>query len=195
MSTAPHFQPVSVRDYLDGELQAHRKHEYVDGIVYAMVGGTVAHSRIASNATIALGSQLRGQRCQVFNSDIKIRVQRSQGTRFYYPDVSVVCEPNPPSELYHDAPVVIVEVISESTRRVDELEKREAYLSVEALRAYLLVEQADAAVLVYRCGDQGFERETYAGQAAVIGLPEIGCSLALTELYEGTGLSASASTS
>jgi Uma2 family endonuclease len=95
-----------------------------------MAGGTVQHSRIASNAIIALGAQLRSGKCQVFNSDIKIRVLLNQGTRFYYPDLSVVCEPNAASDSYHDLPVVIVEVVSESTRRTDDYEKREAYLVV-----------------------------------------------------------------
>jgi Uma2 family endonuclease len=184
MSTASRFQRVSVRDYLDGEGEARRKHEYVDGVVYAMVGGTVRHSRIASNATGALYSQLRGRPCQVFNSDIKLRVQQGRETRFYYPDVSVVCQPNPPGDLYHDAPVVIVEVVSESTRRIDEYEKREAYLSIDALRVYLLVEQDEAAALVYRRGDRGFARKIYTGLDATIELPEIGCTLALADLYE-----------
>jgi Uma2 family endonuclease len=184
MSTAPRFQPISVRDYLDGEQRAKRKHEYVDGVVYAMVGGTVTHSRIASNATVALGLQLRGRRCQVFNCDIKIRTGQAGDTRFYYPDLSVVCQPNAPHDLYHDAPVVIVEVISESTRRIDEYEKRQAYLAIDALCVYLLVEHTDAAVLVYRRRDHGFERETYTGLDTVVPLPEIGCTLPLAELYE-----------
>ena len=184
MSTARHFQPISVADYLAGEEIARRKHEYVDGTVYAMVGGTVAHSRIASNATGTLHAQLRGQDCQVFNSDIKIRIRQDRGTRFYYPDLSVVCEPNPPGDLYHDAPVVIVEVLSDSTRRLDEYEKREAYLSIDSLRLYVLVEQSTAAALVYRRVGSGFERETYTGREAVIPLPEIACRLGLADLYE-----------
>jgi Uma2 family endonuclease len=184
MSTARHFQPISVSDYLAGESQAKRKHEYVDGVIYAMAGGTVTHSRIASNVMVALGGQLRGQRCQVFNSDIKVRVQRPGDTRFYYPDVSVVCQPNPPDDLYHDRPVVIVEVISESTRRIDEYEKREAYLSIDTLQAYLLIEPAAAAVLVYRRRAERFERETYEGRSAIIELPEVGCRLTLADLYE-----------
>lgn len=184
MSTAHHFQPVSVGDYLAGEEIARRKHEYVDGTVYAMVGGTVAHSRIASNATGTLHAQLRGRDCQVFNSDIKIRIRQNRGTRFYYPDLSVVCEPNPPGDLYHDAPVMIVEVLSESTRRHDEYEKRDAYLSIDSLQLYVMVEQSTAAALIYRRFERGFERETYAGREAVIPLPEIGCQLGLAELYE-----------
>ena len=184
MSIASQFQPVSVRDYLAGERVAKRKHEYVDGVVYAMAGGTVQHSRIASNATVALGSQLRGHQCEAFNSDMKVRVRLSRGTRFYYPDVSVVCQPNADNDSFHDAPVVIVEVISESTRRTDEYEKREAYLSIDSLHVYVLVEQASAAVLVYRRGDSGFDREVYTGLDAIIPLPEIECELALAELYQ-----------
>lgn len=183
MSTAPQLQPVSVRDYLTGERIAKRKHEYVEGGVYAMSGGTVQHSRIASNATGTLHAQLRGHKCEAFNSDMKVRVRVSRGTRFYYPDVSVVCQPNADNDSFHDAPVVIVEVISESTRRFDEQEKREAYLSIDSLHVYVLVEQASAAVLVYRRGDSGFDREVYTGLDAFIPLPEIECELALAELY------------
>ena len=184
MSTASQFQPILVRDYLDGERQAKRKHEYVNGVVYAMAGGTVQHSRIASNATGVLFTQLRGQRCQVFNSDMKIRVRQSSGTRFYYPDVSVVCQPNKANDSFQDAPVVIVEVISESTRRTDEYEKREAYLTIDSLGTYILVEQTSASALVYRRADSGFDREVYTGLDAIIPLPEIQCKLSLGEIYQ-----------
>jgi Uma2 family endonuclease len=184
MSTAPQYQPISVRDYLDGELKAKRKHEYVDGAVYAMAGANNTHNRIATNVTGMLHSQLRGQRCQVFNSDTKVRVRLARGTRFYYPDSSVVCEPNPAGQTFHDAPVAIVEVVSESTRRTDEYEKREAYLSIHSLSVYVLIEQAAPAALVYRRGDSGFDRESYSGLEAVIPLPEIGCHLPLAEVYE-----------
>ena len=163
---------------------AKRKHEYVDGVVYAMVGATNAHNRIATNGTVALGTQLRGKSCQVFNSDTKVRIRLAHGTRFYYPDVSVVCRPNPLGDTFHDAPVAIIEVISESTRRTDEYEKREAYLSIDSLYVYILVEPSVAAALVYRRGDSGFQREAYVGLEAVIPLSEIQCELRLAELYE-----------
>ncbi len=184
MSTAPLYQAISVRDYLRVEETARRKHEYVEGAVYAMVGATNVHNRVATNATGVLHSQLRGKRCEVFNSDTKVRVRLPRGTRFYYPDVSVVCQPNPPGDTFHDAPAVIVEVISPSTRRTDENEKREAYLSIDALSAYILVETSDVAALVYRRGDSGFQRETYFGLDAVIPLPEVGCELRLADLYD-----------
>ena len=184
MSTASRFQHISVRDYLASEETANRKHEFVDGVVYAMSGGTVAHSRIACNALAALHSQLRGRRCQVFNSDMKVRVRLKRGTRFYYPDVSVVCTSNPSSHTFQETPVVIVEVISDSSRRADEFEKREAYLSIDSLCVYVLVEQSSAAALVYRRMDSGFDRELHFGLDAVIRLPEIECELRLIDLFE-----------
>jgi Uma2 family endonuclease len=184
MSTARQFQPIPAQDYLKGEQTAKRKHEFVNGVVYAMAGGTVQHNRIASNAAVVVGSQLRGQKCQVFNSDMKVRVRTSQGTRFYYPDLSVVCQPNADTESFHDSPVVIVEVITESTRRIDEYEKRDAYLSMASLFVYILIEQSSSAALVYRRIDSGFDREVYAGLDAIIPLPEIACELALKDLYE-----------
>lgn len=184
MSSAPHFLPISVDDYLAGEQDATRRHEYVEGVVYAMVGATNTHNRIATNGTIALGSQLRGKRCQAFNSDTKIRVQTARGTRFYYPDLSVVCSVNPSTDTFQDTPSVVIEVISESTRRTDENEKREAYLSIDTLAAYVLVEQSCAAAVVYRRTKGGVEREAYTGFEAVIPLPEIDCELPLADLYE-----------
>ena len=184
MSVAPRYQPVSVPEYLQGEKSTRRKHEYVEGIVYAMVGGTNVHNRIATNATGRLHGQLRGNPCQVFNSDTNVRIRSTRGTRFYYPDLSVVCRPNPPRDTFHDSPAVIFEVLSESTRRIDEHEKRESYLSMDSLGVYVLVEVSTSAALVYRRVESEFLREIYEGCDAVIPLPEIGCELRLAELYE-----------
>lgn len=79
---------------------------------------------------------------------------------------------------------MIVEVISESTRRVDEYEKRESYLTINSLRAYILLESNAMAALVYRQVDAGFESEIYEGSEAVIPLPEIECNLSLADAYE-----------
>ena len=184
MSTASSKQPITVSEYLSGELIADQKHEYVDGTVYAMTGASARHNRIATNATGAIYSQLRRKSCQVFNSDMKIRVRQSRSVRFYYPDLSVVCQPNPDADLFQDNPVVIVEVLSNSTRRADEYEKREAYLTINSLSCYLMLEQDCPAVVVYRRGENGFQREDYEGLDTVIALSEIGCQLSLGEVYE-----------
>ncbi|MGB6042473.1 MAG: Uma2 family endonuclease, partial [Pirellulales bacterium] len=119
----------------------------------------------------------------VFNSDMKVRIRQSRSLRFYYPDLSVVCQPNPDADLFQDRPVVVVEMLSESTRRVDEYEKREAYLTINSLNCYLLLEQDVPAAVMYRRGDNGFEREDYEGLEAVIQLHEIACEFSLAEAY------------
>lgn len=178
-----HF--ISVEEYLAGEETAEVKHEYLGGVVYAMAGATNAHNRIAGNVQGSLYTQLRGQRCQPFNSDTKVRVQLADHTRFYYPDVQVVCRHNPGSDHFQDDPAVIIEVASPSTRRTDEQEKRVAYFNVPSLRAYILVDQERVAATVWRRSETGFVREDYEGRSAVIALDEIGARLALADVYEG----------
>lgn len=185
MTAAKKLNPISVEDYLAGERVSPVKHEYLGGVVYAMAGATNAHNRIVTNSIVALGSRLRGRRCQVFNSDTKIRVRLPTHIRFYYSDVSVVCRPNPQTDSFQDEPVVIVEVLSRSSRRTDEGEKKDAYLAIPTLSVYVLLEQETPAAVVFRRTEQGFVREVYEGLQAVVPLGEIGTELPLAEVYEG----------
>jgi Uma2 family endonuclease len=153
-------------------------------MVYAMAGARNVHNRIATNTTVALGSRLRGRRCEAFNSDTKIRIRLPRQVRFYYPDVSVVCRPNPPEDSFQDEPVAIFEVLSLATRRVDEGEKLEAYQTISSLAVYGLIEQETARVVVYRRTELGFVPEEYVGLEAVITLPEIDTELPLAEIYD-----------
>jgi Uma2 family endonuclease len=181
-------QWMSVEDYLAWEETQPERHEYVGGMVYAMAGGTQEHSAIASNSLVSLGSQLRGKPCRPHGSDLKIRVSYPTHTRFYYPDVTVVCTPAPAKSVFHDAPVVIVEVVSESTRRTDETEKRDAYFTLASLRLFILFSQEKAEAVVWRRIEQGFAREVHAGLDAVIALPEIEARLPLADVYEAVAL-------
>jgi Uma2 family endonuclease len=183
MSALPKWKMVSVSDYLAGELVSPIKHEYLGGIVYAMAGARNLHNRIATNTLGSLYGRLFGRPCQPFNSDTKIRIRLPDQTRFYYPDVSVVCRPNPDADSYQDDPAVLVEVVSPGTRRIDEGEKKEAYLSIASLNVYMLVEQEAPVVTVHRRTDAGFTREVYEGLEAVIPLGEIAIVLPLAEIY------------
>lgn len=178
-------QLVPVADYLAGESAATVKHEYLGGAVHAMAGGTNRHNAIATSALLALGTALRGKPCQPFNGDTKVRIELPDHTRFYYPDAMVVCQPNPEGDLYQDRPVVVIEVLSESTRRIDLGEKRDAYLAIPSLRVLLFVEPDSPLVTLHRRRpDGGFAVEHHAGPEALIPLPEIDASLALADLYE-----------
>lgn len=149
-----------------------------------MAGARTQHNRIATNFTVALGTALQDTPCEPFYSDMKVRIQLATQTRFYYPDAMAVCTPNAPDAAFQDQPVVVAEVLSPETRRIDEGEKREAYLAIPSLRVYLLIEQDAARVVAYRCSDQGFVREEYDGREAVVPLPEIGVDLSLAQVYQ-----------
>ena len=109
---------------------------------------------------------------------------------FYYPDVQVTCHPNPPDDSFQDNPAVVIEVISESTRRVDEGEKRTGYLALPSVEVYLLIESGRAGVIAYRRTATGFDREVFTGLTAVIPLGCIGTELPLAEIYAGVALPA-----
>ena len=118
MSAVKKLHLVSVEDYLAEELVSPVKHEYLGGAVYAMAGARNAHNLIATNTVVSLGARLRGQRCRPYNSDTKIRIRLPAHLRFYYPDASVICRPNPQDDSFQDEPAVIFEVASRGTRRI-----------------------------------------------------------------------------
>lgn len=185
MESARAFKYVSVEDYLAAELESPTKSEYVGGIVYALAGARNTHNLIAGNAFVSLSNRLRGHACRPYNSDTKIRIRLPHHVRFYYPDLSIICRPNPGRDSYQDEPAAVVEVLSRATRRLDEGEKKDAYLKIPSLTTYLLVEQEAPAVEVFRRTEQGLVREVYQGLEAVVPLPDLGIELPLSELYDG----------
>lgn len=189
MSTARRLNLISIDNYLAGEQQSTIKHEYLGGVVYAMVGARNAHNMIATNALVEIGRQLQGHKCRVFNSDTKIRVRMPSQTRFYYPDVSIICHPNPQSDVFQDQPSVIIEVLSESTRRIDEGEKREAYLTIPTLTHYILLQQSEPAAIVYERGEPGFDRRVLSSISDRIEISDIKVSLELAAVYSGVEFS------
>ncbi len=184
MTGALKWNWISEQDYLAGELASPVKHEYIGGTVRAMAGAGNWHNKITVNITGELRTRLKGRPCQPFNAVTKIHIRLPTHTRYYYPDASVVCRSNPDSDSFQDDPVVVFEVLSNSTRRLDDGEKRDGYLTIPSLRVDLLFEQDEPAVIAYRRTEQGFVREIYAGQDAHLPLPEIGIELPLSEISD-----------
>ena len=150
-----------------------------------MAGARNAHNLIASNLLGTLHHQLRGHRCRPYNSDTKIRIQLPNEVRFYYPDMSVICNSNPPTDSFQDQPVLVAEVLSRQTRRIDEGEKKDTYLTLGSLAVYLLIEQDFPEVTLHRRREHDFLRETYSQLEATIPLAEIGTEILLSEIYDG----------
>jgi len=171
---------VSVEEYLEAEKHSQVKHEYVRGRVYAMVGASKAHNRIALNIGYALDRHLRDGPCNVFVLDVKVRIDEM----FYYPDVLVTCSLLDTDPFYSTEPSWIVEVLSPTTEAADRLDKRLAYQSLPSLREYALVSQEKREVQIYRRQEQGWDLEVFLDQDTVR-FESIRLDLALTEVYRG----------
>ena len=191
MSTAAATTPfVTEEEYLETELRSEFKREYLGGVVYAMAGASEPHNIIAMNLYVALGTRLRGKRCQPFGSDMKVRLLPLDSTYFYYPDAMIACDPTDAGHGWRERPSALFEIITEDTRRIDEREKRLAYLQLASLEAYVRIEQDRAEVVIERRAPDGWKSEKLSGLDAVVRLPGLGIELPLAELYERIKFSA-----
>ncbi len=181
MSVLEPIQWVDADDYLLGEQDGRIRHELVAGRVYAMTGGSVYHNRIALAFASVLRDKLGKRPCDVFMADMQVRAQQA----YYYPDVMVVCDPQDRDPYTKTRPLLIAEVISPTTRSIDEREKRGAYLGLESLREYLLIEQDRAEVRVIRRLDEATWAEEAYGLDGEIRLDSLGLHIAMQHLYEG----------
>lgn len=184
MSAQPHPPRWSVDAYLEMERGSPIKHDYLDGYVYAMAGGSRRHSRICVNVTTMLARSLRDGSCQVFNSDMKVRVDAKN---YVYPDAAVSCDPRDTSsdeDDYISHPTLIVEVLSDtSTAEYDRGDKFDLlYKPIDALREYVLVDTQRVYVEVYRRADGGWARQTY-GSGDDVAFESIGTSMPIAAFY------------
>jgi Uma2 family endonuclease len=178
-----HFPRLTPTEYLDWEEQQECRYEYVNGEVYAMTGGTVNHGKIAVNLTIALGTNLRGSKCQVLNSDVKVAVAESN--HYLYPDVSVSCdERDQTATKFINHPCLIIEVLSPKTEAYDRWNKFLLYRRSDALQDYVLVSTHEVKVDLYQRNERGrWEILSYeAGDS--IEFRSLNLTLPIEQIYE-----------
>ena len=146
MSVAKTKYTISEQEYLAGELESDVKHEYVYKEVYAMAGAKRAHVQISFNIGRNFGNHLQDSLCQTLSSDMKVKVEGN----YYYPDVLVDCTGGSGEDIYTETPVIIVEVLSDSTRRLDKTFKKDQYTKIPTLKEYILVEQDFCKIEAFR---------------------------------------------
>jgi Uma2 family endonuclease len=174
----PASQPyLSEEEYLAGELLSDVKHEYIDGVAYAMAGASKNHQRLCSTINRLFGNHLSGRPCDVYSSDVKVKA----GQDFFYPDVMVVCEDKTSHEYYTESPVIIVEILSKSTRRTDRALKRLAYQRLPSLQEYVLIEQDFVEVEICRRAKHWQSEFYFLGDEACFA--SIDLTLAVVEIY------------
>jgi Uma2 family endonuclease len=185
MSAVPQIY-LTPAEYLAFERQSDVKHEYFRGELFAMAGASRQHVRISVNVTALLAGQLKGRRCELFNSDMRVKV--SPTGLYTYPDASVVCGRPRFEDRELDVllnPTVIVEILSKSTEAYDRGEKFAQYRTLDTLTDYLLVSQDRPLI-------EGFTRQPdgvwlfteSAGLGAVMPIELTQCRLPLAEVYD-----------
>lgn len=174
---------ISAADFLEGERSSKIKHEYFAGEVFAMAGASERHNLIAGNTFASLHAQLRRRTCNVYPSDMRIKI--SQTGLYTYPDIAVVCGA---AQFEDDTllnPTLIVEVLSPSTESYDRGRKFQHYRTLESLTDYLLVAQDGVHIEHFtRQADNRWVLTEVDQIDALLSLPTIACDLALADVYE-----------
>jgi Uma2 family endonuclease len=173
---------INLIEYLKAEDSSQTRHEYLNGQVFAMTGGSREHSLITGNIHNRLKNHLRGSGCQVFAADMKVRIETDNV--FYYPDVVVTCNSQDTEKFFLTKPCLIVEVLSPSTENIDRREKLLTYKKIEALQEYVLVSQDEIEVELYRKDKDDNWIKYILGKNDAVILDSVNLQLTMTEIYE-----------
>ena len=174
---------MTVEEYLAHEQETGIKHEYIDGEIFAMAGGSRHHTAIITNCSGELREQVRKKPCQAYTSEIKVKIN---DLKYVYPDFTVVCD----EQEYADEvetmlvnPTLVGEVMSPSSGDYDQGTKAGYYRSLPSVQQYLLLNQDKPYAQLFTRNDIGWQLQEFEGLDAVIPLKPIGCELKLSEAY------------
>ncbi|CAN5383070.1 Uma2 family endonuclease [soil metagenome] len=175
----------SVNEYLALEEGSESRSEFIAGSVFAMAGGTDAHIQISFNVTKILAERLRGQ-CRAYQSEMKVRADAAD--TFYYPDVTLVCGDQKFYRGRRDVienPVLLVEVLSESTKDYDKNDKFFAYQTIDSFKEYLLISQSKHAVQQYiRQPDGNWKIKATIGFESAVYLESVDVTMETRDIYD-----------
>jgi Uma2 family endonuclease len=188
-----HDQPqrpyMTVDEYLKFEEASDVRHEYVDGQVFDMTGATQAHNMICGNLFARLHGHLQGTGCRAFHADMKVHVKAANS--LYYPDILVTCEAVKATSVLIEHPVLIIEVLSSSTKHIDRREKLVNYRKIESVREYILVHQNKMLVEVFRRNSDGTwlpSQLTKFESLLLQSMPDKELTIAVQDIYAGLDL-------
>lgn len=181
MSLAKLREKISIEEYLEGEKVSQTKHEYVCGAVYAMAGASRNHNRIIINLSSRLHERLIDSGCEVFSSDMKVRVDAET---FYYPDVVVSCDSDNNDRYVIEEPRLVIEVLSHSTERTDRGEKLFTYRRVPSLQEYVIVAQDRVYTEIYtRLNNEDWATEVFTEIDETVNLTSVEFDLNVNDIY------------
>ena len=181
---------MTVEEYLAFDEASEIQHEFIDGELIPMPGGSGPHNLVVARTTIALGIALEDRDCSIFGSQMRVSIDES---RYLFPDVSVVRgEP-----VYGDDkqvillnPTVVVEVTSPSSLSYDHVDKVAFYGAVPSIAGYLILNQDRVFAEWYTRSESGWHLRQFSDLADEIELEPLGCTLRLTDIYRSVNLGA-----
>ena len=174
------FNYIHEQKYLNDEKFRETKHEYFEGEIFAMAGASRNHQRLTTNALVSIANHLKNTPCEAFSSDMKVRADK--GEKYFYPDLLVSCTKGESDSHFEESPRLIIEVLSNSTRKFDKTLKRLVYQNIPSLEEYVLIEQDRVEIEVFR-KSQGWQ-STYYYIDDEITFSSIDLTLAVLELYQ-----------
>ncbi|MGR9015112.1 MAG: Uma2 family endonuclease [Gammaproteobacteria bacterium] len=169
---------ITEEEYLATEPASEVKREFIDGRVYAMAGAGYNHNCISVNILGNFRNHLKGTPCATFMADMKVRL----GKNYVYPDVVVDCGKMAGDDYFSTAPVIIVEVLSRSTRKTDTTVKLLRYISLPSLQEYVLIEPDFVSVQVLRKNNHWLSEYYFLGDSVTF--ESIGLTLTVEEIYD-----------
>lgn len=170
-------EAITEAQYIQSELVSEVKREYVNGQVFAMAGASLNHNKITSNINRIFGNHLQDSPCYPCASDLRLKTASGSHR---YPDVVVICD----DDIVDNAtrtPKIIVEVISQSTRKADERDKFLEYINIESLAEYVLIEQDFVSVTVFRRNKDWRPEHHYLGETVYFGAIDL--TLNVVDIY------------
>jgi Uma2 family endonuclease len=175
---------ISEEAYFALEKETDSRHEFIDGYVYAMVGGSVNHGTLISTLVREIGVHLKGKPCRVFSEGTKVKIPSLRGgeSRYFYPDVVVDCSIEKADGNMLTTPVLVVEVLSASTHRLDETTKFQSYAGIPTVQEYILVEQSSVRIEIQRRRTNWAIEKYFLGDS--ITLESIGLTLTVEDIYD-----------
>lgn len=187
MIASPQSQKMTAQEYLEWETRQELRHEYCDGQVFAMTGGTKGHNRAALNLYGALVDCVDAEGCEINVSDVKVEVR--EGLSYRYPDLIVSCDEQDKQEsAFYRFPKLIVEVLSPSTKTIDREDKFQEYIQIPTLEEYVLISSQRMQVECYRRGEGRMWRYLPYKAGEKVCIASMGVEVPIEQLYRNVRL-------
>lgn len=176
---------ITPAQYIEFEKTATVRHEYLDGEIFAMVGASLNHNRINANTVSELRNKLKNSSCEAFASDMRVKIQEIE--KYTYPDIVATCgdidlESGEPDTLLN--PIVIIEILSDSTESYDRGLKFEHYQHIQSLREYILISQDRCRIEKFKkAEDATWIYSSYTEKTQAVPIESINCDISLSEIY------------